>query len=461
MTKDPALRAGLGVALPFFARRLWVSLRRRPGAAPRVDFDPEALQRSPGVTWIGHATFLVRMDEATFLTDPMFSERASPLSFAGPPRLVPPGVPLDALAPGGLRPRLPRPLRSRGPALAARARRAGHAHRRAPGHGRRRARGGRGGHRAGLVGGHRDRGRRACTACPPSISPDAASPTATAACGRAGWSRERRRRFYHAGDTGYFGGFTDIGARPRTLRPRRHPRRRLSAVGDDAARAPDPEEAVQAALDLKASRALAMHFGTFDLTDEPLDEPPARFLAEAARRGPRRPRLGACGSARHAPGERSPRGAVVVCWKCPRPPCGRRGADDPARDRARPRGRPPLRLPRRERAQRGLGRRSRRPHRHRQRRTRGVRLRPRHPRPSAAASTSAGASASPAPSCPSTADPCAGGSAGEPAARYQGRLDRQKLEFTVTDRGTDGPGPFTVTLAQGAEADEVPVSGRP
>ena len=99
MKEDPALRAGLGVALPFFARRMWVSLRRRPGAAPRVDFDAEALQRSPGVTWIGHATFLVRMDGATFLTDPMFSERASPLSFAGPPRLVPPGVPLEALPP--------------------------------------------------------------------------------------------------------------------------------------------------------------------------------------------------------------------------------------------------------------------------------------------------------------------------------------------------------------------------
>ena len=28
-----------------------------------------------------------------------------------------------------------------------------------------------------------------------------------------------------------------------------------------------------------------MHFGTFDLADEPLDEPPRRFLAEAARRG--------------------------------------------------------------------------------------------------------------------------------------------------------------------------------
>ena len=28
-----------------------------------------------------------------------------------------------------------------------------------------------------------------------------------------------------------------------------------------------------------------MHFGTFDLTDEPLDEPPRRFRAAAARRG--------------------------------------------------------------------------------------------------------------------------------------------------------------------------------
>jgi len=47
----------------------------------------------------------------------------------------------------------------------------------------------------------------------------------------------------------------------------------------------DPEEAVQAALDVQAREVVGMHFGTFDLTDEPLDEPPARFLAEAARRG--------------------------------------------------------------------------------------------------------------------------------------------------------------------------------
>jgi hypothetical protein len=34
-------------------------------------------------------------------------------------------------------------------------------------------------------------------------------------------------------------------------------------------------------------------------------------------------------------------------------------------------------------------------------------------------------------------------------ARYQGRLDRQKLEFTVTVEGQTGQGPFTVTLGKG------------
>jgi hypothetical protein len=33
-------------------------------------------------------------------------------------------------------------------------------------------------------------------------------------------------------------------------------------------------------------------------------------------------------------------------------------------------------------------------------------------------------------------------------ARYQGRLDRQKLEFTVTVEGQTGQGPFTVTLGK-------------
>jgi len=51
----------------------------------------------PAATWIGHATVLVQAGGLSFLTDPMFSERASPLAFAGPRRHVPPGVALDAV----------------------------------------------------------------------------------------------------------------------------------------------------------------------------------------------------------------------------------------------------------------------------------------------------------------------------------------------------------------------------
>ena len=44
----------------------------------------------------------------------------------------------------------------------------------------------------------------------------------------------------------------------------------------------NPEEAVRAAQDLRAEKALAIHFGTFDLSDEPLEDPPRRFRDAAA-----------------------------------------------------------------------------------------------------------------------------------------------------------------------------------
>ncbi len=51
----------------------------------------------PAITWIGHATVLAQLGGLNLLTDPMFSERASPLAFVGPKRHVEPGIALDEL----------------------------------------------------------------------------------------------------------------------------------------------------------------------------------------------------------------------------------------------------------------------------------------------------------------------------------------------------------------------------
>ncbi len=51
------------------------------------------------LTFIGHASVLVQSAGVNLLTDPLFSERASPVSFAGPRRVHAPGVALDALPP--------------------------------------------------------------------------------------------------------------------------------------------------------------------------------------------------------------------------------------------------------------------------------------------------------------------------------------------------------------------------
>lgn len=49
------------------------------------------------VTWIGHATTLVQMNGFNILTDPIWSERCSPVSWAGPKRYTQPGIDLDNL----------------------------------------------------------------------------------------------------------------------------------------------------------------------------------------------------------------------------------------------------------------------------------------------------------------------------------------------------------------------------
>ena len=49
------------------------------------------------VTWLGHSTLLLEVEGARFLIDPVWGERVSPFSFAGPKRFYPPPLPLGAL----------------------------------------------------------------------------------------------------------------------------------------------------------------------------------------------------------------------------------------------------------------------------------------------------------------------------------------------------------------------------
>ena len=49
------------------------------------------------VTWIGHATVLIQIDGINILTDPIWSERCSPVSFAGPKRYTKPGIEFESL----------------------------------------------------------------------------------------------------------------------------------------------------------------------------------------------------------------------------------------------------------------------------------------------------------------------------------------------------------------------------
>jgi N-acyl-phosphatidylethanolamine-hydrolysing phospholipase D len=63
---------------------------------PHQRADAAALRangKDPTVTWIGHSSFLVQLAGQNILFDPQFSDRASPVSFAGPQRIVP--LPLD------------------------------------------------------------------------------------------------------------------------------------------------------------------------------------------------------------------------------------------------------------------------------------------------------------------------------------------------------------------------------
>lgn len=69
---------------------------------PVTELDPAILYApgdKPRVTWIGHATMLVQYQGKNILTDPMFSDRASPVPLLGPRRHFPPAVEIAQLPP--------------------------------------------------------------------------------------------------------------------------------------------------------------------------------------------------------------------------------------------------------------------------------------------------------------------------------------------------------------------------
>ena len=75
-------------------------------AAPwpkRVPFEPAIPPTAPAsgatITWIGHSTFLIRTRDAAWLTDPVFFDRIGPIRGMGPRRAVPPSIALTALPP--------------------------------------------------------------------------------------------------------------------------------------------------------------------------------------------------------------------------------------------------------------------------------------------------------------------------------------------------------------------------
>jgi len=88
---------------------------------------------------------------------------------------------------------------------------------------------------------------------------------------------------YHSGDTAYFGGFGQVGRRlsPKVaLLP-------IGAYFPDSYRAvhTSPEEALRGFVETGAEVMVPMHFGTFRLGREPMEEPPVRLMREARRLG--------------------------------------------------------------------------------------------------------------------------------------------------------------------------------
>ena len=97
---------GFGSVLRWAAGRAVRRLRGERAAVsaplavgPSAVVQPRQVDGSLRATWVGHSTVLLQLGAMNVLTDPIWSERASPVSWAGPRRLVPPAISLVSLPP--------------------------------------------------------------------------------------------------------------------------------------------------------------------------------------------------------------------------------------------------------------------------------------------------------------------------------------------------------------------------
>jgi N-acyl-phosphatidylethanolamine-hydrolysing phospholipase D len=248
----------------------------------------------PAVTWIGHATVLARLGGLNVLTDPIFSERASPFSFVGPKREQPPGVALAELP-----------------------------------------------HIDAVLVSHNHYDHLDLASCRALARQPGGSPLFVVPLGLKAWFQARRIervveldwwqtetlngvdialvpaqhwsargisdrmktlwggfavfapdcQLFFAGDTGYSRDFADI--RERFADRQQHGGFDIALIPIGAyeprwfmtSQHVNVEEALKIHADLGAKRSLGVHWGTFELTDESLDEPPRQLVRQRAELG--------------------------------------------------------------------------------------------------------------------------------------------------------------------------------
>ena len=98
----PFLETAAPKGILFYIRRAWDSVFVPDIPETHKLSKLESIQRlnsieDERITWLGHASFLIKTSGITILTDPFLSKYASPVKWAGPRRFVESPIPIDRL----------------------------------------------------------------------------------------------------------------------------------------------------------------------------------------------------------------------------------------------------------------------------------------------------------------------------------------------------------------------------